>query len=734
VWLFASSVHAAHWSFSPVVRPQVPEVRDAGRVRTPVDYFIQRVLERNDLSLGAEADRATLIRRVAFDLTGLPPTPDEIAAFLDDAAPDAFERMVERYLASPHYGERWGRHWLDVAGYADSNGYFHADTDRPLAYRYRDWVIRAVNADKPYDRFITEQIAGDELAGFAPGANVTPDVAELLIATHYLRNAPDGTDVSDGNDNERQTDRIRVLEGTLQVAASGLLGLTVQCARCHDHKFDPIRQVEYYRMQAVFSTAYTPDPKRWLKTAQRVVTMATHDEIEAHRKQNEPIDREIAAFRASLDGFAKPLRDRLIAERLEALDTPTREALVQARNVEEKQRTDEQKALIEKHEAIFNTEDDALAKRFDEFDTLRKSIDAKIKALEAKRPPPLPQISCLVEHHAEALPHHLLVRGVHTDRGEVVEPGVPAVLCTPGNRYQVPERPEGQVHAGRRSAFAQWLVSPENPLVARVMVNRIWQHHVGRGLVETPGNFGQSGLPPSHPELLDYLASEFVRRGWSVKAMHRLILRSRVYQQSSALHEAAYAIDPDNRLYWRFSPYRLDAESIRDAALSVAGELDRRFAGPYTPTGRGGDGRVTVDPAHDGARRRSVYLQQRRTQPLSFLELFDGSRMEPNCIRREVSTVALQSLTLLNDAFIHRRAAAFAQRVLNRAAPNDHDRLTLAFTLAASRPPDAAERAATRAFLRDQRKIYADRDDAELRVWTDGCQMILAGNAFLYVE
>ena len=610
-----------HWAFRPVIRPAAPSVRCRERLRTPLDAFIGADLEKKGLTLGPEADRAVLLRRVCFDLTGLPPTPEEIKAFLSDTRPDAYERLIERCLASPRYGERWGKYWLDAAGYADSNGYFHADSDRPLAYRYRDYVIDAFNKDKPYDRFVFEQLAGDELAGYKPGGKITEATVEPLTATHFLRNAPDGTGESDGNPDELRIDRYTVLEGTLQNVASCLLGITIQCARCHSHKFEPIAQEEYYRLQAIFFAAYCPD--RWLKPAQRVVAVA--------------------------DG-SKPER----------------------------------------------------------------------------------KLSILFDSEAAPPVHHLLKRGSHNAPGQEVHPGVPTVFCSSSNVYRLEPRPSGQHGTGRRSAFARWVTSPQNPLFARVMVNRIWQYHFGVGIVATPDNLGKSGAKPTHPELLDYLAAEFIHSGWSIKVLHRRILRSAVYRQSSAARAEALAVDPNNRLLWRYPVRRLDAEALRDAMLAVSGELDASAGGPYVPTVRRADGDIVVDESKPGARRRSVYLRQRRSETATILALFDAPAMTGTCGVRAVSTVPLQSLALLNSDFTRARARAFSRRLDEEGGTTPEKRIMLAFQIAYGRPPDAAERAAVERFLAARRTIGGKSDEA--LIWSDFCHMLLAGNGFLYID
>lgn len=659
----------------------MPAVR--GTARTDVDRFILAALEAKKRTHGAEADRATLIRRVAFDLTGLPPTVAEIDAFLADKSADAYEKMVDRYLASPRYGERWGKHWLDAAGYADSNGYFNADSDRPLAWRYRDWVVKAFNADKPYDRFVKEQLAGDELAGYVPGGDVTPAMAELLTATHFIRNAPDGTGESDGNPDEVRIDRYTVLEGTVQIAMNSLLGLTVQCSRCHDHKFEPLTQEEYFSLQALFFPVYNPE--KWTKPNDRVVSMGTKAELAANKSKNDLVDKQVKAANAGLKMFADSLRDQLKDEKKDAKIT-----------------------------------DDDLAKRFPEFAALREQVKKTVAEREKDRPKPLEKIAAFYETDPKPPAHHLLKRGVHDKPGDEVQPGVPASL---GGKFEIAKSTNG-VSTGRRMAFANWVASADNPLFARVMVNRIWQHHFGTGLVSTADNLGVSGSKPSHPELLDWLASEFVKSGWSIKAMHRLILTSGVYRQSS--QGESPADDPDNRLLGHFPLRRLDAEAVRDSMLAISGELDPRVGGPYVPSRRTEEGSVVVEEKTDGSRRRSIYMQQRRTQVVTFLQLFDAPSIVSTCGKRTPSTVPLQSLALLNSEFARLRAKAFATRV--------NKDLNLAFRLSAGRAPTKEETAACVRFLEVQRLAPRKEAANDDRAWTDLCQMLLASNAFLYVE
>jgi hypothetical protein len=735
LWLVASGgsgqpARQKHWAFKPVERPRLPAVR--GIARTAVDRFILAALEAKGLTLNQEADRLVHIRRVSFDLTGLPPSLGEIDAFLADQSAGAYERMVESYLASPHYGERWGKYWLDTTGYAESNGYFNADSDRPLAWRYRDYVIRAFNQDKPYDRFVTEQLAGDELAGFRPEGDITPAMAELLTATHFLRNAPDGTGESDGNPDEVRTDRFTVLEGTLQITMNSLLGLTIQCARCHRHKFEPISHKEYYGLQAIFFPVYNPE--RWAKPQDRVLVVGTRRERARWKERNDRIDRQVQALKNGLAAFVQPLREQLLEERLKHLEPALRLQIIRAVSTPKEKRNREQQKLIQAQGKAVEVTDAELTSRFPEYAALNKQVAETIAQRDKDRPQPQQKLSVFVETDPKPPVHHVLSRGQHNQPDAEVQPGVPAALCTAGNGYHVKAGPAGQISTGRRMALARWITSPENPLFARVMVNRIWQNHFGTGLVATPDNLGQSGGKPSHPALLDYLAKEFVESGWSIKAMHRLILHSAVYRQASAPREQLAKGNPDNRLLERFPLRRLDAEALRDSMLCVSGELERNLGGPYVPSRRTAEGEVEVPENQQGSKRRSVYLQQRRTQVVTFLQLFDAPSIVGNCSARSTSTVPLQALALMNSEFVRARARGFAKRLMDEGEPDTEKRLVLAFRLACGRPPLAEEKEAAERFLRSQHKVHAEHKDRDMRAWTDLCQMVLASNAFMHVE
>jgi hypothetical protein len=713
-----------HWAFQPVKPLPIPKVKHTAWVQTPVDNFILARLEKEKLSPGTAADRATLIRRLSFDLVGLPPTPAQIQDFVADKRPNAYDSLVERLLASPHYGERWGQHWLDVAGYADSNGYFDADSDRPLAWKYRDYVIRSINADKPFDDFVREQIAGDEMAGYQPDGDITPDMVDKLVATHFLRNAPDGTGESDGNPLERTVDRYSVIEGTVQLVGSSLLGMTVQCAKCHDHKFEPISQEEYYQLQALLRPAYNPD--KWLLPKERLVTVGTKAERQENKAKLDKFDKELSALKDSQEGLLKPLRKLVVDERLQPLPQETRTALMKALDKKEKDRSAEMKDLLKKHAALVEVKNEDLEKRFPDLGASIRASAAAVSKIEKQRPASLPMISILTDSGGEIPKHHILVRGNYAKPGKEVMAGVPVAFHA-GSFSITPEKET----TGRRLAFAQWITSPRHPTFARLEVNRIWQHHFGVGIVPTAENFGVTGGKPSHPELLDFLATELIRSGWSIKAIHRLIVKSAAYQQAGSMRAGPYKIDPEDRLLWRFPIQRLDAESIRDAMLAVTGELDQGMGGTFVPKSKTAEGEYVINESEPGARRRSLYLQQRRTGHVTFLDVFDSARMNPNCVQRTQSTVALQSLTMLNSGFIRSRSKAFARTLLKEPKAA---RVERAFELAFGRKPSSSELEGAGDFLTKQESEYAGKNGSELLVCTDFCQMLFASNPFLYLE
>jgi hypothetical protein len=722
------------WSFRPPVRPPLPTARHTERVRNPIDRFVLARLEEKGLTLSPEADRLTLLRRVTFDLTGLPPTPEEQDAFLNDPAPDAYERLVERLLASPHYGERWGRHWLDLAGYADSEGILDADYVRSAAWRYRDYVIRAFNADKPYDRFLQEQIAGDELTGYWEAREtqkeLPAEVVEGITATGFLRCASDTSRPDFAKIKNAPGYYFQALDDTVKIVASATLGLTVQCARCPSHKYDPIPQTDYYRLQAVFMSAYRP--AQWVPQVRRRLLLATAAQEKEAAAHNARIDAAVAALNKQGDELRRTFAERLFSERLatlpEAIRADVRDALAAAPG----KRTEVQQYLAGKFEKdlrpVGPALEQALMKAYPDYVKRSTALAQAVLSEWAKRVT-FAEVRALYDLPGEAKTH-LLRRGDYLNPGPEVSPAALSGLATP-RPFAWAAPPPSAKTSGRRLAFARWLTQPGHPLTARVPVNRLWLHHFGEGLVATPDNFGRTGAAPSHPELLDWLAVELVARGWSAKALHRLMLTSSAYRQASALgpaaHAAAKVIDPDDRLLWRQRMRRLEAEALRDAILAVAGTLNPDAGGPPVPMQRQGDGEV-VTPAGPAGARRSVYLQVRRSQPLTLLQVFDQPVIETNCTRRAVSTVASQALALLNSRFMDTQADAFAGRALRERpdAPAAH-----ALRLAFGRPATAAEGAALAEFLARQ----AERHGGDRRrALADLCHVLLSANEFAYID
>ena len=610
-----------HWSLRPRGRPAVPQFRhptERAWVRNAVDAFVLQRLTQVGLHPAPEADRSTLLRRLSFDLTGLPPAPADIAAFLKDASPDAYERLVDRLLASPHYGEQWGRHWLDVVRYAETEG-FEYDRLRPGAWRYRDGIIRAFNADKPYDRFVTEQLAGDEGDGTDPAA---------LVAAGFHRLGPVRRNAGNA---EVASSRNEVLTELTDAVGSVFLGLTVGCARCHDHKFDDISQEDYYHLEAFLAA-----------TNERDLVLADEPTQAAWKAQAARVGAEIKAIKLALT----------------------------------KAEGEELRGLRE-----------------------------RLAAAERRRPPPLPTISTVRNVMARRTPIHVLKRGNPERKGARVGPRVLSALV-PATTPELPPETKNP-----RTQLARWITAPEHPLAARVWVNRVWQYHFGRGLVETPNDFGVNGRPPSHPELLDYLANEFIANGQRLKPLHRLILLSSTYRQASRTptggNRDPMKKDPEARLLWRFPRRRLAAEEIRDAMLAIAGRLNAEAGGPSVVVPADSDlVNLLYDPAqwtvtkdertHD---RRSVYLLAKRNLRLPFFEAFDKPDLQTSCPRRESSTHALQALELLNGKTANRLAKRFAARLRREAGPDPGRQVELAYLLAAGRPPTAKEKAVAMRFL-----------------------------------
>ncbi len=665
-----SAEDRTHWSFQKLKRPGLPPVSSPARVRTPVDTFVLNRLESRGLDLAADADRMALLRRTSLDLLGLPPSLEMQRSFARDTSPGAYARLVDRLLSDPRYGERWGRHWLDAAGYVDVRLF---DGDAGTIYvnegiwRYRDYCISAHNADMAWDRFITEQLAGDELVAWDTMKRWTPDVRQKLVATGYLRSIEDPT-------SEKQygvKERYDVLFDTMKTVSSSLMGLTLECARCHSHKYDPIPQRDFYRFMACFEPALNVHD--WRKPQQRklqTVSSAEKAEIDAHN--------------AKIDAEVKTLSEKLKAAGNAGAASEDANGLQQ--QIEMLKRSKRRYGIIQ---ALWDVGADS--------------------------------------------PSTMLRRGQWNKPGIRVDAGFLEVLSA--GRAELAKRPVDARpgSSGRRLALARWLTREDHPLTARVIVNRAWHHHFGRGIVSTPGNLGRNGAPPSHPDLLSWLAADFVEHGWSLKHLHRRILLSTTYRQASHRptpeEDRAISLDPDNVLLWRFHLRRMESEAIRDAVLSVAGQLDASPGGPpvMLTTPASGLSMVKPGPAPFSVRRRSVYLLARRVYPLRFLELFDSPIVPVNCTKRPLSATVLQSLALLNSQFLTDAALAMAERVRGEAGGDVTAQIQLAFRLSLCRDADAHEIQVCREFLVAQ--AQGGGGGAALR---DLCQMLLCTNEFLY--
>jgi hypothetical protein len=617
-----------HWAFQPITKP-------AGNI----DSLVAARLAKAGLTASPEAPKSVLIRRLYFDLTGLPPTPAEIDAFLRDKSPNAYKNLVDKLLASPQYGERWGQHWLDVVRFAETDG-FEYDTHRLDAYRYRDYVIRAFNNDKPYDRFITEQIAGDE---------ISPAEQETLIASGFNRLGPLRKNA--GNQ-EVASSRNEVLTEMTNAVGSAFLGVTLGCARCHDHKFDPIRQSDYYRIQAYFAGTLSHD-----------FPLANQGSLAEWEAKIKPIDAQIKKLQAEM-------------KRLQQADNGP--------------------------------------------------IGMEIEKLEDSKPAPPPTVFTVKSDMGQASPIHMLNRGDYALKGDKVGMRPLGVLLPEGT----PELDATQKIEKPRTELAKWITGNDNPLTARVMVNRIWHYHFGKGIVSTPNDFGRMGARPSHPELLDYLASEFIASGWSVKHVHRLILNSKTFKQASnTVNAKAQEEDPENKMLWKFSRRRLEAEELRDSMLAVAGNLNLKQGGPsimvpiqeelvnalYKPS----QWQVAKDPTEHN--RRSVYLIAKRNLHLPMMEVFDAPDALVSCARRETSTHAPQALELLNGDMANRQAGVLAERLEKAAKGNKLRMVNEGYRLVAGRLPSLAERKVALEML----------NNVSTREFS---LALLNLNAFLYVE
>jgi cytochrome c553 len=686
-----------HWSFQSIVRPRVPHLVGDDRAANPIDAFVLQKLKAAGLAPSPPASPRELVRRAYFDLIGLPPTPEEVAAFLADDSPRAYETLIDRLLARPQYGERWGRHWLDLVRYAQSNGY-ERDDEKPFAWRYRDYVIRALNEDKPYDRFILEQLAGDELS------DVTHD---SIIATGFCR-----LGVWDDEPDDKVVALWDEIDDVLRTTGETFLGLTIGCARCHEHKFDPIPQEDYYRLAAFFRNIapYGKDKSdtHWQLNPAAIYTLLATPEVVSQAKEHKRKTAQIEALKKRL-GELRPGK--------------------------------EAKKLQDQIGELESSLDDA-------FDRAR--------ALSVREAGPV------------APKTHVFIRGNPLSPGKEVVPafltvldrGTPAIeplgannAAASGNELRDMLRELGvQPTSGRRLALARWVASKDNPLTARVIANRLWHYHFGRGLVSTPSDFGRQGLPPSHPELLDWLASELTGGGWRLKRMHKLIMLSGTYRQSSRVVHAARVpseVDPDNKLLWRQNLHRLDAEAIRDSVLAVSGGLNLTMGGRgvfpelskevLSTQSKPGDGWDKSSPSERA--RRSVYIFVKRTLTVPLMDAFDQPTPDKPNPARTTTTIAPQALMLLNSTFMDQQSTAFADRLLRECADERAKQIERAFDLALARAPSHEEKEIALAFL-DRRtsefNVLPANETKDLtanrHALNNLCRMIFNLNEFVYVD
>ncbi|MFP6574764.1 MAG: DUF1549 and DUF1553 domain-containing protein, partial [Pirellulaceae bacterium] len=712
-----------YWSFLPPERPAVPTVAEADRISNPIDAFLLQKLQEKQLSFSPRASRPTLIRRLYLDLLGILPAPPEVAGFIADQAPDAYEQLVDRLLASPRYGERWGRHWLDVAGYSDSAGVLSADQDRQLIWRYRDYVIKAMNKDLPYDQFVSQQLAGDELSDYWKHYNsadsLPADVVEAMAATGFLRTGPDSSRPDFKTiKNVNGLYYYPTIDAQMTILTSSLMGITVKCAKCHNHKFDPLTQKNYYQLQSILMTVYSLE--KWVPFRDRKRPIASKKQLELSTARNKEVDAKVTALKKEIAEFKKSQTEELYQQRLQSISPQIRDDVVAAIGAAADTRSEVQKYLAGKFTKFLRPPAAKLeAELVKALPGYKKTVDEKNAAIAAQERRRLHFDYIYAAYDVKADPYTpLLRRGDAQTPGPLVSPGVPEMIKAPKPFDWAPAEADAPT-SGRRAAFARWLTQPRHPLTSRVMANRLWLHHFGEGLVATIEDFGWAGEDPVHQLLLDWLALEFEAGDWSLKQLHRLMLTSTAYQQASRnegnLADRAEKVDPQNRLLWRQNLRRLEAEPLRDSILQMAGALQLQMYGYPVAIATRSDGEVVVN---DGKlpQKRSIYLRNKRSAPVSMLQLFDQPDIETNCTRRSQSTVPLQALSLMNSDLVTNAASAFADRVL-RKSPEDP--IGFAFQAAYCRPPSGQERQVLKTFIDRQATRYRQTTGAK-KVWAYG--------------
>ena len=709
------------WSFRKPVKSPVPSVAAKDQVRTPIDAFIVAQLEHKGWKMQSEADRPTLIRRAYFDLIGLPPTPAEVKAFVEDQSSNAWEKVIDHLLASPHYGEQWGRHWLDVAGYSDSRG-DAGDSDREVSWKYRDYVIHAFNRNKPINQFIIEQLAGDQLVNYKHLAIPTPDQIEPLTATGFMRTTADITD----NQTIYEVDKyFDAQQKAMETSLTALMGVTIQCARCHDHKFDPFLQRDYYKLMAIYQPVW--DPENWLPAdlnhgpwpSRMVLDMdetsraawikdVTSNDAKALRRMDDLLEATYQKYRGELRA------GRDISS--EAMRLQMRKDIEADPDLE-----------VDRNAPKDVVTDQEMEKRYPELAKWKDEIQLKRYERRNQSKVPPNYIEASWDTSKTPSPTYILARGNYLAPGAEVQPGLPLVLDNPQHPLEFPDATKHTEWNGtnRRLTLARWMTSPENPLVPRVFVNRVWGWHFGEGIVRSVDDFGAQGAKPSHPELLDYLTVSFVEHNWDLKWLTKEIMMSQVYRQSSAEVPEYLAADPSDKLLWRKAPLRLEAETIRDSMLKVSRLLNERMFGKQEPIKRGPDGQWLEDNQGSGGTRRSLYLAQTRTRSVAFLHVFDCPDMtSDNQPERFRASLPTQSLALLNNPLVMRTSKAFTQELLEKTKNDYGEAVKLAFDEAYNRPPTAKEQEIA------AKSIAAETDKPEgLRLFI---QAMFGANNFLY--
>lgn len=727
----------AHWAFQPVQRPVVPIVNDP-RVQTPIDSFILASLREAKLDFSPKAPAHTLLRRLAYGLNGLPPSLEQAQKLSPQFSVSDWEREVERRLSSPRFGIRWARHWLDVAGYAESDGGNSSDTARPAAWRYRDYVVDAFNQNKPIDQLLLEQLAGDELLDQNQDIASSDERAiEKLTATSFLRMAPDATQTDNSLAARNQT-----AADAIQLVSTSVMGLTIGCAQCHDHKYDPISAQDYYNFRAIFDPAFPLN--NWQQPNQRLLDLTpreTEDAIEKVEQTALALETEIKARREKLAG-------EILESKLADVPDDLRDQVKEANALPGGKRTPEQQALLEQYPMVQQVNHIiALLVEYDmpAYRAFEKEF-AKVAEIRATKPNRFYVMA--TQERPDVLPEsQVFFRGNPTSPKGPASPSELAILNSHLEAPRVPDNSPSLATSGRRLAYGQHLTNGQHPLTARVFVNRLWQHHFGHGLVRTPNDFGLNGERPTHPELLDWLASELVRTQWDQRHIHRLILNSYTYQQSSRRTARLEQVDPENRLLGRFNIRRIEAEILRDAILMASDQLDEKMGGQSIPVTLNSEGKAVlgkqrfrdgllegVDSASKGIYRRSLYLEQKRSVPLDMLAAFDQPVMNPNCDIRRHSTVATQSLWFLNDEVSMTFSQMLAKRLHGLALSKEKELITNLFLRFYTRPPTDSEVSLISEYLKVQKEQLKATQDPGLMAVASLIQAMFGSNEFLYLD